>query len=79
MCGRVQYPAKILKFCSVKMVLTKTVRVWRKYRPRSVLVESKEVPDEALLFESNTVAVLCKQPQLDSYIPIYFMFIFGAK
>ncbi len=42
------------------MVLTKTIRVWRKYKPRSVLVESKEIPDEALLFESNTVAVLCE-------------------
>lgn len=42
------------------MVLRKSFRVWRKHTPRSVLLESKEIPDEALLFESATVARLCK-------------------
>ena len=42
------------------MVLSKSFRVWRKYRPRSVLLESKENPEEALLFESDTIAILCK-------------------
>ena len=42
------------------MVLKKSFRVWRKQRPRSVLLESKDVPDEALLFEADSVARLCK-------------------
>lgn len=41
------------------MVLSKSFRVWRKYRPRSVLLESKDNPEEALLFESNAIAILC--------------------
>ena len=40
------------------MVLTKCCRVWRKYKPRSILLESKEVPDHALLFESDIIAIL---------------------
>ena len=42
------------------MVLSKSFRVWRKYRPRSVLLETKENPEEALLFETNAIAILCK-------------------
>jgi phosphatidylinositol-bisphosphatase len=40
------------------MVLKKSFRVLRRYKPRSVLLESKEIEDEALLFESNTIASL---------------------
>lgn len=40
------------------MVLRKSCRVWRKYRPRSVLLESKDVPDQVLLFESDVIASL---------------------
>lgn len=40
------------------MVLKKSVRVWQKYRPRSVMLESKDVPEEALLFESEAIAIL---------------------
>ena len=42
------------------MVLKKSFRVLRKYKPRSVLLESREIDDEALLFESNTIATLCE-------------------
>lgn len=42
------------------MVLTKCCRVWRKYKPRSILLESKEIPDHALLFESDVIAILGK-------------------
>lgn len=35
--------------------------MWRKDSPRSVLLESREIPDEALLFESATAARLCKE------------------
>lgn len=41
-------------------MLRKSFRVWRKSRPRSVLLESKEVPDEALLFEADAIAILCE-------------------
>lgn len=40
------------------MVLRKSCRIWRKYRPRSVLLESREVPDHVLLFESDVIASL---------------------
>lgn len=44
------------------MVLNKSFRVLRKWRPcRSVLLESKTIADESLLFESDYAAVLCKQ------------------
>ncbi len=42
------------------MVLKKSFRVWRKYRPRSVLLETKEIPEEALLLESDAIATLCE-------------------
>lgn len=42
------------------MVLRKSFRVLRRYKPRSVLLESKEIEDETLLFESNTIATLSK-------------------
>ena len=42
------------------MVLRKSCRVWRKYRPRSVLLESKDIPDHVLLFESDVIASLSK-------------------
>ena len=41
-----------------KMVLKKSFRVLRRYKPRSVLLESKDIVDETLLFESNTIATL---------------------
>ena len=44
------------------MVLKKSFRVWRKYRPRSVLLESKEIPGQALLFEAGAIAILCEEP-----------------
>lgn len=40
------------------MVLRKSCRVLRKYKPRSILLESKEVPDHVLLFESDIIAAL---------------------
>ena len=40
------------------MVLKKSFRVLRRYKPRSVLLESKEIEGETLLFESNTIATL---------------------
>lgn len=40
------------------MVLRKSCRVWRKYRPRSLILESRDVTDHALLFESDVVASL---------------------
>ena len=43
------------------MVLSKSFRVWRKYKPRSVLLESRDVPDHVLLFESDVIASLSKQ------------------
>ena len=42
------------------MLLRKSFRVWRKYKPRSVLMESREISDEALLFEAHSIAILCK-------------------
>ena len=42
------------------MLLRKSFRVWRKYKPRSVLMESREIPDQALLFEARAIAILCK-------------------
>lgn len=42
------------------MVLKKSFRVWRKYRPRSVLLETKEIPEEALLLESDAIATICE-------------------
>ena len=42
------------------MVLTKGHRVWRKLKPRSALLECKDVTDGALLFESDSVATLCE-------------------
>ena len=45
---------------TTKMVLSKSYRVWRKYRPRSVLLESRDVPDHVLLFESDVIASLSK-------------------
>ena len=41
-----------------KMVLKKSFRVLRRYKPRSVLLESREIEGETLLFESNTIATL---------------------
>ena len=48
------------------MVLSKSFRVWRKYRPRSVLLETKENPEEALLFETSPLdpAVFAAVPAL---------------
>ena len=41
------------------MVLNKSFKVLRRWRPsRSVLLESKNIPEEALLFESGTLNVL---------------------
>ena len=41
------------------MVLSKSFRVLRKWRPcRSVLLESRSISDQALLFESDCAAVL---------------------
>ena len=41
------------------MVLNKSFRVFRRWRPcRSVLLESKSISSEALLFESDTIAIL---------------------
>lgn len=43
------------------MVLNKAIKVLRRWRPtRSVLLESKCIPEEALLFESGSLAVLSK-------------------
>ena len=42
------------------MVLTKGHRVWRQLKPRSALLEWKDVTDGALLFESDNVAALCE-------------------
>ena len=46
------------------MVLRKSFRVLRRYKPRSVLLESREIEDETLLFESNTIATLSKPTRL---------------
>ena len=43
------------------MVLKKSFRVWRRQKPRSVLLDSKAIEDESLLFESNTIATLSKR------------------
>lgn len=51
------------------MVLKKSVRVWQKYRPRSVMLESKDVPEEALLFESEAIAILCEFQQSTAWCP----------
>lgn len=45
------------------MVLRKSCRVLRKYKPRSILLESKEVPDHVLLFESDIIAALSTPKQ----------------
>lgn len=45
---------------NIIMVLRKSCRVWRKLKPRSVLLESKEVSDHVLLFESDVIALLSK-------------------
>lgn len=43
------------------MVLNKSLRVLRRWRPtRSVLLDSKTFNDEALLFESGSLAILSK-------------------
>ena len=46
------------------MVLKKSFRVLRRHKPRSVVLESKAIEDESLLFESNTIATLSKPTQL---------------
>lgn len=55
-----------------EMVLRKSCRVWRKHRPRSVILESRDVPDHCLLFESDVIATLskwsCVLEQLASYM-----------
>ena len=48
------------------MVLTKCVRVSWKFKPRSVLMESRDVPDHALLFESDVIAILSKLNEMQS-------------
>ena len=58
------------------MVLTKSIRVWRKYRPRSVLMESKELLDQALLFESNAIAILCEWELSTVYLHVYSLRIY---
>lgn len=42
------------------MVLTKGYRVWRKLKPRSALLECRDVTDGSLLFELDNVAALCE-------------------
>ena len=49
------------KIQKTNMVLNKAIKVLRRWRPtRSVLLESKYIPEEALLFESGSLAVLSK-------------------
>ena len=44
------------------MVLNKSFKVLRRWRPsRSVLLESKTILEESLLFESGTLSVLSKE------------------
>lgn len=50
----------------------------RRYKPRSVLLESKEIEDETLLFESNTIATLSKSIRANKAVMFLPLFVLSA-